>query len=60
MPYTTKTPNMIFVVNSVMKSFHGNEKKKTYFGNSYVTVDVITLDVTWQLLFCYDLSFFSV
>ena len=46
MPHTTKTSNMLFVFNSIMKSSHSN--KKTLFGNSHVTDDVITLGVTWE------------
>ena len=44
MPHTTKTSNMLFVFISLMKSCHSS--KKTYFGNSQVTDDIITLDVT--------------
>ena len=63
MSQTTKTSNMLFVFNPIMKSCHSN--KKTYLGNSHVTDDVITLDVTWedilwQMLSCCGLTFFYV
>ena len=63
MAHTTKTSNMLFVFNSLMKSCHSN--KKTWFGNSHVTDDVITLDVTWeyillQMLSCDGLTVFYV
>ena len=63
MPHTTKTSNMLFVFNSLMKSCHSNQK--TLFGNSHVTDDVITLDVTWedilwQMLSCRGLTVFNV
>ena len=34
------------VLNSLIKSCHSNKKSK--FGKSHVTDDVITLDVTWK------------
>ena len=37
---------MLFVFNSLMKSFHSDKKK--LFGNSHVTDDGITLDATWE------------
>ena len=47
-----------------MKSSQRN-KKKNEFGNSHVTDNVITLDVTWedilwQMLSCCGLTFFYV
>ena len=61
MPHTTETSNMLFVFNSLMKSFY----KKTKFGNSHVTNDVITLDATWgdilwQMVSCCRLTVFYV
>ena len=63
MPHATKTSNMLFVFNPIMKSSHSN--KKTLFVNNHVTDDVITLavtweDVLWQMLSCCGLTFFYV
>ena len=46
MPHTTKTSNMLFVFNPIMKSCHSNKKSK--FENSHVIDDVITLHMTWR------------
>ena len=46
MPHTTKTSNMLFVFNPIMKSCHSNKKSK--FENSHVIDDVITLYMTWR------------
>ena len=59
-PHNLNLKYAIFL-NSLMKSCHSN--KKTYFGNSHVTDDLITLDVTWedilwQMLSCDGLTVF--
>ena len=61
MLHTTKTSNMLFYFNPIMKSCHSN--KNPYFSNGHVTDDVITLDVTWedilwQILSCCGLTFY--
>ena len=58
---TQLKPQICYFFNSLMKSCHSN--KKTYFGNSHVTDDLITLDVTWedilwQMLSCDGLTVF--
>ena len=54
---------MLFAFNSLMKPCHSN--KKTQFGNSHVTDNVLTLDVSWedilwQMLSCCGLAVFWV
>ena len=63
MPHTTKTSNMLFAFNPIMKSCHSNRKSK--FENSHVTDDIITLyvtweDILWRVLSCCGLTFFYV